>query len=196
MINPRLQAKMAAQMKAKVTKVPTSHLAMLVAPEAVTTVIIDAANTIQSAKLGSGPDTKPQMLANSKMVLTNSQATDNVSGFAPPAVVPLASQPPVRLIVDAPHPESLAAGRVVLRYRAENLRIMPVYGPAALDVSPRIGHVHVTVDGGPWRWVDASGEPLIINKLPAGRHMVLIELVDPTHQVIDRKTIEFTVPQL
>jgi hypothetical protein len=118
------------------------------------------------------------------------------ANFDPPPVVPLASQPPARLIVDSPHPESLAVGRVVLRYRAENLRIMPVFGPAALDVSPRIGHVHVTVDDGPWRWVEASGEPLIINKLPAGPHKVLIELVDPNHQVIEGKTIKFTVPQL
>jgi hypothetical protein len=183
-------------MKAKVTKLPTIHLAMLVAPEAVTAVIMDAATTIQSSKLCSAPDTKPQMAANSKMVPTNDQASENVNGFSPPAVVPLASQPPARLIVDAPHPESLAAGRVVLRYRAENLRIMPVYGPAALDVSPRVGHVHVTVDDGPWRWVDASGEPLIINKLAPGPHKILIELVGPTHQVIEGKTINFTVPQL
>ena len=67
---------------------------------------------------------------------------------------------------------------------------------AALDVSPRVGHVHVTVDDGPWRWVDASGEPLIINKLAPGPHKILIELVGPTHQVIEGKTINFTVPQL
>jgi hypothetical protein len=54
----------------------------------------------------------------------------------------------------------------------------------------------VTVDDGPWRWVDASGEPLIINKLAPGPHKILIELVGPTHQVIEGKTINFTVPQL
>ena len=47
-------------------------------------------------------------------------------------------------------------------YRAENLRIVPVFGPKALDVSPRIGHIHVTVDDAPWHWADASGEQLII----------------------------------
>src|SRR5437667_4356244 len=36
-------------------------------------------------------------------------------------------------------------------------------------------HIHVTVDDAPWRWADASGEPLIINGLPAGPHKVLIE---------------------
>ena len=33
-----------------------------------------------------------------------------------------------------------------------------MFGPNALDVSPRIGHIHVTVDDAPWRWADASGE--------------------------------------
>jgi hypothetical protein len=48
---------------------------------------------------------------------------------------------------------------------------------------------------GPWRWVDASGEPLIINKLPAGPHRMLIALADPTHKVIDGKTITLAIPQ-
>ena len=200
MINPKLQEKMATQMKAKVTKVPTSHLAMLVAPEAVTAVIVDAANKVQSTKPVNTPAGASSVVPSSAPVHANGAAAVPTAAvranFDPPPVVPLASQPPARLIVDSPHPESLAAGRVVLRYRAENLRITPVYGPAALDVSPRIGHLHITVDGGPWRWVEASGEPLIINKLPAGRHKVLIELVDPNHQVIEGKTIEFIVPQL
>jgi pimeloyl-ACP methyl ester carboxylesterase len=200
MINPKLQEKMATQMKAKVTKVSTSHLAMLVAPEAVTAVIVDAANKVQSTKPVNTPAGASSVVPSSAPVHANGAAAVPTAAvranFDPPPVVPLASQPPARLIVDSPHPESLAAGRVVLRYRAENLRITPVYGPAALDVSPRIGHLHITVDGGPWRWVEASGEPLIINKLPAGRHKVLIELVDPNHQVIEGKTIEFIVPQL
>ena len=117
------------------------------------------------------------------------------TGFSPAAVVPLASQAPARLIVDAPLPESLAKGLVVVRYRTENLRILPVFGPAALDVSPRIGHVHITLDDAPWHWVDASGEPLIIQWLPAGSHTLLVELADPTHRVIDRVTITFEIPQ-
>ena len=117
------------------------------------------------------------------------------TGFSPAAVVPLASQAPARLIVDAPLPESLAKGLVVVRYRTENLRILPVFGPAALDVSPRIGHVHITLDDALWHWVDASGEPLIIQWLPAGSHTLLVELADPTHRVIDRATITFEIPQ-
>ncbi|WP_439382917.1 DUF6130 family protein [Amycolatopsis lexingtonensis] len=116
------------------------------------------------------------------------------AGWSPAPVVPLASQPPPALVVDAPLPEQLAMGLVVLRYRAENLRIVPVYGPAALDVSPRIGHIHVTVDDAPWHWADASGEPLIIQALPPGPHKVWIGLADPTHKVLDSKTVSFVVP--
>ena len=38
----------------------------------------------------------------------------------------------------------------------------------ALDVSPRIGHIHVTVDDAPWHFVDASGETLILVGLEPG----------------------------
>jgi hypothetical protein len=84
--------------------------------------------------------------------------------------------------------------RLVIQYRAENLRIVQVFGPAALAVSPRIGHIHVTVDDAPWRWADASGEPLIINGLPAGPHKVLIELVNANHQTLDRGVVNFVIP--
>jgi Family of unknown function (DUF6130) len=41
------------------------------------------------------------------------------------------------------------------------LHIAPVFGAGALAVSPRVGHVHVTVDDAPWHWADASGTPII-----------------------------------
>ncbi|RBP03262.1 hypothetical protein DFR50_14515 [Roseiarcus fermentans] len=72
---------------------------------------------------------------------------------------------------------------------------MPVFGPGALDVSPRIGHIHVTVDDAPWRWADASGEPLIIQSLPPGSHKVLIQLADPTHRAIDQGVVELVIAE-
>ncbi|WP_424124234.1 DUF6130 family protein [Roseiarcus sp.] len=57
----------------------------------------------------------------------------------PAAVIPLASEPPAKIVVDPPLPDALARGLVVIQYRTENLRIVPVFGPGALDVSPRIG---------------------------------------------------------
>lgn len=115
--------------------------------------------------------------------------------FGPAPVVTLTSQPPARLIVDSPLPEPLARGLAVIRYRTENLRILPVFGAAALDVSPRIGHLHITLDDLAWHWVDASGEPLIIQSLPVGSHRLLVELADPMHKVIDSATINFEIPQ-
>jgi hypothetical protein len=69
-----------------------------------------------------------------------------------------------------------------------------MFGPGALAVSPRLGHIHVTVDDAPWHWADASGTPLILRGLPPGSHKVLIELVDPNHQVIDKGSVSFDVP--
>jgi uncharacterized protein DUF6130 len=112
----------------------------------------------------------------------------------PAGVVPLASEPAAKIVIDPPLADSLAHGRVVIQYRTENLRIVQVFGPAALAVSPRIGHIHVTVDDAPWRWADASGEPLIINGLPAGPHKVLIELVNANHQTLDRGVVNFVIP--
>jgi len=114
----------------------------------------------------------------------------------PAGVVPLVGeQPPARIVIDPPLAGPLTHGRVVIQYRAENLRIVPVFGPAALAVSPRIGHIHVTVDDAPWRWADASGEPLIVNGLLAGPHRILIELVDANHRTLDRGVVEFVIPQ-
>lgn len=118
------------------------------------------------------------------------RAEFDVAGIAAPV-----SQEPPCLVVAPPLPEALARGLAVIPYRADNLRIVPVYGPAALGVTPRIGHVHVTVDDAGWHWVDASGEPLIIQGLMPGPHRVLIELADPTHRVIDSKTVSFEVPR-
>ena len=112
-----------------------------------------------------------------------------------PGVVPLVgAQPPPRLIVDPPVPEPLSFGRVVIQYRAENLRIVPVFGPNALDITPRIGHIHVTVDDLPWHWADASGVEVIMNGMPAGPHKVLIELVDANHVPLDRQVVSFVIP--
>jgi hypothetical protein len=117
-----------------------------------------------------------------------------IRGAAP--VVPFSSEPPPKLFVDPPLAEPLSLGRVVIQYRANNIHFVPVYGPGALNVSPRVGHVHVTVDKTPWHWADASGEPLILNGFLPGSHTVLIDLADPTHKIIDRKEVSFIVPNV
>jgi hypothetical protein len=122
----------------------------------------------------------------------SAQSARDVRGPSP--LVAIEDEPPPRLIVDPPLTEPLASGRVFIQYRAENLRVVPVFGADALDVSPRIGHVHVTVDDLPWHWADASGQTLVLVGLRPGPHKVLIELADPTHRVIDRQVVSFVVP--
>jgi hypothetical protein len=126
-------------------------------------------------------------------ITTLAQTARDIRGAA--TVVPLASEPAPRIVIDPPLAGPLAHGRVVIQYRTENLHIVPVFGPAALAVSPRIGHIHVTVDDLPWHWADASGEPLILNGFPAGPHKILIELVNPNHQPLDRGVVTFVVPK-
>jgi hypothetical protein len=113
----------------------------------------------------------------------------------PSAVVPLVDQPPAKIIVDPPLPEALARGLVVIQYRTENLRILPVFGAAAVAVSPRIGHLHVTVDDSPWHWADSSNQELIINGLAPGPHKIQIELADANHKVLAQEVVKFEVPR-
>jgi hypothetical protein len=121
------------------------------------------------------------------------QTAEEIRG--PAAVVPLTSEAPAKIVIDPPIADQLSHGRVVIQYRTENLRIVPVFGLAALAVSPRIGHIHVKVDDVPWHWADASGEPIILNGLPPGPHSILIELVNANHKPLDHGVVRFTIPQ-
>jgi len=121
------------------------------------------------------------------------QSAREVRGASP--LVAIENEAQARLIVDPPLPEPLALGRVFIQYRTENLRVIPVFGKGALTVSPRVGHIHITVDDAPWHFVDASGETIILVGLIPGPHKVLIELADPTHRVISSETVEFVVPK-
>ena len=113
----------------------------------------------------------------------------------PSQFVPVANEPPAELSVDPPLAAPLARGAVVIPYRTRHFRILPVFGAGALDVSPRAGHLHVSVDDLPWRWADASGNgSVVVNGLPAGPHKVLIELALPNHEVIAAKAVTFVVP--
>jgi Family of unknown function (DUF6130) len=122
------------------------------------------------------------------------QSAKEIRGAA--AVEPLKNEPPAKIIVDPPLAAALTHGRVVIQYRTENLHIAPVFGSAALAVSPRLGHIHVSVDDDPWVWVDASGEPLILNGLPPGQHSILIRLENANHQLLDQGSVQFTVPDV
>src|SRR6185295_3088281 len=88
-------------------------------------------------------------------------------------------------------------GLVQIQYKAENVRILPVFGKAATDVSPRIGHLHITVDDLPWLWADSSDLGTIdIAGLPPGPHKVKIELVDTNRAPFPGQvaTVTFDMP--
>ncbi|MBZ5538090.1 MAG: dipeptidase [Acidobacteriia bacterium] len=75
----------------------------------------------------------------------------------PAGVIPLASEPPAKIVIDPPLAGPLASrGVAIIQYCTENLHLVPVFGPNALAVSPRVGHLHVRLDDAPWVWADAS----------------------------------------
>jgi hypothetical protein len=105
------------------------------------------------------------------------QSAKEIRGGSP--YVAIEKEPPPKLIVDPPLAEGLAQGIFWVQYRVENVRIAPVFGAGALQVSPRVGHLHITVDDLPWLWADASDNNTVdIAGLPPGQHKVKIELVD------------------
>jgi hypothetical protein len=123
------------------------------------------------------------------------QSAQDLRGRTP--FIPIGTEPPAQLIVDPPNPQALAVGVVLIQYKAENVHIVPVFGPAALNVFPRVGHLHINVDDLPWHWADASDTGTIdIKDLPPGQHTVRIDLVDGNHQLFpgQSKTVTVTVP--
>jgi hypothetical protein len=124
------------------------------------------------------------------------QTAKEANGLTP--FIPVGQEPPAKLIVDPPIPLALAHGSALIQYRAENVRISPVFGPAALNVFPRVGHLHINVDDLPWHWADASNTGTIdIKDLRPGQHKVTIDLVDANHQLFPGQSVKitFTMPQ-
>jgi hypothetical protein len=123
------------------------------------------------------------------------QSANEIRGASP--YVAIENEPAPKLIVDPPLAEGLAQGIFWAQYRVENVHIVPVFEAGALQVSPRVGHLHINVDDLPWVWADASDNNTVdIGGLPPGQHKVKIELVDPTHKVFPGQsvTLTFTVP--
>jgi Family of unknown function (DUF6130) len=123
------------------------------------------------------------------------QSAREVCGPSPYGAVE--NEPAPKLIVDPPLPDPLARGAIQIQYRVENVRIRPVFGAGAVNVSPRVEHLHITVDDLPWHWADASDNNTIdLVGLPPGQHKLLIELVNAEHHVFtgQAQTVTFTVP--
>ncbi len=112
----------------------------------------------------------------------------------PPALLPLAAEPAPKLVAHAPIAEALARGVVIIQFRTEHLRLMPVFGKAAVAVSPHLGHLHVTVDNQRGAWAHTSTDPIIVVGLAPGPHSILLEMADPDHRILASESVDFVVP--
>jgi hypothetical protein len=140
-------------------------------------------------------------VAGGALLATNAFAQSAREARGPTPYLAIENEPPPQLIVDPALAAGLAHGIVWIQYRVENVRILPVFGAGALNVSPRVGHLHIHVDDLPWLWADASDLNTIdLAGMPSGQHKVLIELVNSDHQVFPgcatcSQTVTFTVPE-
>lgn len=133
-------------------------------------------------------------IASFAMIASAQNATDNC-GITP--VIPLnASEPPAKILVDPPLAGPLSSrGVAIIQYCAQNIHLVPVFGPNALSVSPRVGHLHVRLDDASWVWADASGNPIILMGLSPGPHKVALELEDANHHTLDKNAVTFVAPE-
>jgi hypothetical protein len=131
----------------------------------------------------------------STVVATSALGQSPSEGSSP--FLPIEGEPAPKLIVDPPLPDPLARGAVLIPYRTENFRILPLFGEAASQVSPRVGHLHATVDDAAWRWADTGGgtNTIVVVGLPPGPHKVKLELASPEHEIFTGQTVTFTVPE-
>lgn len=134
-------------------------------------------------------------LALGVLICAAASAQGEADPHHPPAILPLESETVPALIAYPPLAEPLARGVVIIQYRAEHARIMPVFGKAAVEVSPRLAHLHVTVDDWQGTWAHTSEDPIILVGLTPGAHKVLLEVADPTHKILTRTTVNFVVPE-
>jgi hypothetical protein len=112
------------------------------------------------------------------------------------------NEPAPKLTVEPPLAAALNQGIVWIQYRVENVHIVPVFGTGALDVSPRVGHLHIHFDDQPWLWADPSGVGTIdLAGVPPGQHKVRVDLVNANHQIFPgcamcSQTVTFVVPEM
>jgi hypothetical protein len=112
-------------------------------------------------------------------------------------LIAITDEPAPKLFLEAPLPEPLSRGVVLVPYRVEHLRILPLLGTAAANLSPRVGHLHVSLDDLSWQWADFSQntETIVVAGLPPGQHKLIVSLAAAAdHHIYTTQTVTFTVP--
>ncbi|HEX2543620.1 MAG TPA: DUF6130 family protein [Ramlibacter sp.] len=118
------------------------------------------------------------------------------AAHAQSTVVDVPDEAPPRLRVLPPLPGPLEKGVAYIPYQLENLRVLPIGGVAAKEISPRVGHLHLQLDGLPWQWADyGNSSTIILIGLPAGEHRLRVEAVDPEGRPYTAETLNFSVPK-
>jgi hypothetical protein len=123
------------------------------------------------------------------------QSATETPSYSP--LVPEKNEPAPKLTLGEPIAEALARGALVVPYRVENLRILPILGTSAGDVSPRVGHLHVSIDDLPWHWADFSenAQTIVVVGLSVGPHKLTVGLASAAnHHVFTEQTVTFTIP--
>jgi len=130
-----------------------------------------------------------------KSLVAVSSALLVAGALAQSTVVNVTNEPAPTITLLPPLPGPLAQGVVFIPYKLENLRIVPVGGTVAREISPRVGHLHVTLDDLPWQWADYGGSnTVILVGLSSGDHKIRVEVMDPEGHPYTEKSLPFTVP--
>lgn len=112
----------------------------------------------------------------------------------PPPLLPLEAEPLPKLVAYPPLADALARGVVIIQFRTDNVRLLPVFGAKATEVTPRLGHLHVTVDNWQGTWAHTSNDPIIVVGLAPGPHKILLEIAETNHKILAAETVSFSVP--
>ena len=111
----------------------------------------------------------------------------------PPRDTTLAVGPPT-LSIESPASGAAVQGVAIVRFRAENVRIVSPFRLSEAAPSPLPpAHLDVTVDGAEWHWVHATSDPVVITPLPPGEHTVALELAGADHRPLVARSVRFTV---
>jgi hypothetical protein len=121
---------------------------------------------------------------------TFAQSAGDIRGPSP--LIAIENEAPGKLVVDPPLPEPLTRDLVFVQYRTESLRVMPVFGTGALDVSPRLGHIHIAVDDGRANVVSRFDQRRPRTRLDAARSTLCI---DGSRSTVHTSGTSLTVPE-